>query len=681
MSAYVYPDQYSSPRDRYYEALAQAEAAKADYEASVAREVEVARRREAFIMQDRLRRRDQARRAAFVDFDDDELYGYPPFGQHPRRPSHQSFYPYHHQQAYDPYSERQQFVERQREAQHARFIAQERARIQAEVEAAVEAKAKREADARAAQWKAKREQAIKVGTSRLRARHLKLIRSFQSQHRAARQQESVTFDQVLAQLFGQSTGTQRPLGNPTIEGPRRHCQRSSGCNPQACQCVCVCSLPAAQPSLTCATQSRAPAQVYCAKPAVVAPAPSKSSEKPEATESTLPPAPAAGSSSKATPAPHHPVASSSKAAAAPVPASLGSLKDVLSKRLGSEPESDVREVLQGLFGSIFSGQQGQGAPAPKPEGSMKEQLERRLHHDHDAEKRDIELAIAESLKHAPSSPSSSKGKAAASPAAPVVNTPAGSLAAINEIEGQFKTLSAAFEFPNKLDISPPSSPGFHSTSTLSRLAFTAANAPVRYYEQALSGLLSRLDAIESSGDDEVRHRRKEVVNAVETALEEVEREVETRAAMVTARDSTRSASVPIIAEPVAPKQVEAAASQEPIAEVPVVVVTEDLVDVSALPISEEAEDAVEGYLVTPIAAPVVALEEDDSSTATTPAYPPSVSDSIATITADATVEDQQPFLLAKSAPEAVKVPAHTDVDDEPVVIGDGAGSDWSEVEA
>ena len=42
------------------------------------------------------------------------------------------------------------------------------------------------------------------------------------------------------------------------------------------------------------------------------------------------------------------------------------------------------------------------------------------------------------------------------------------------------------------------------------------------YKYVLNGLLERLDRIDSHGDAEVREKRKEVVKAVESALEEVE---------------------------------------------------------------------------------------------------------------------------------------------------------------
>jgi hypothetical protein len=60
------------------------------------------------------------------------------------------------------------------------------------------------------------------------------------------------------------------------------------------------------------------------------------------------------------------------------------------------------------------------------------------------------------------------------------------------------------------------------------LAVSSNNAPVRTYEQALNGLLERLDAIESDGDEEVRNVRRVVVREVERALEDVERKVKER---------------------------------------------------------------------------------------------------------------------------------------------------------
>lgn len=56
--------------------------------------------------------------------------------------------------------------------------------------------------------------------------------------------------------------------------------------------------------------------------------------------------------------------------------------------------------------------------------------------------------------------------------------------------------------------------------------YTSNNRAVHAYENALNGLLERLDAVESQGDSEVRGRRKEVVREVERALRDIERRVE-----------------------------------------------------------------------------------------------------------------------------------------------------------
>jgi hypothetical protein len=52
---------------------------------------------------------------------------------------------------------------------------------------------------------------------------------------------------------------------------------------------------------------------------------------------------------------------------------------------------------------------------------------------------------------------------------------------------------------------------------------------VRAYEHALNGLLERLDAIDSDGNEEVRDVRRGVVKEVERALEEMERKVKEQA--------------------------------------------------------------------------------------------------------------------------------------------------------
>jgi hypothetical protein len=116
---------------------------------------------------------------------------------------------------------------------------------------------------------------------------------------------------------------------------------------------------------------------------------------------------------------------------------------------------------------------------------------------------------------------------------------------IHSIEAHFAVLASEFSFPTRLDFTPPSSrpssPAIDSVSLVNHLAYTSANAPVRYYEQALSALLGQLDGVDSYGNDDVRHARKEVVARVERALEEVEREVRGRFVQRQARDATAEA--------------------------------------------------------------------------------------------------------------------------------------------
>lgn len=101
---------------------------------------------------------------------------------------------------------------------------------------------------------------------------------------------------------------------------------------------------------------------------------------------------------------------------------------------------------------------------------------------------------------------------------------------IKEVGIALRELEKAFEFPEHLDFVPLSHSDAAGTNSFvdepGKLAYTPNNAPIHAYEHALNALLTRLDAVESNGDLEVRRRRKEVVKAVERALEVVERRVE-----------------------------------------------------------------------------------------------------------------------------------------------------------
>jgi hypothetical protein len=94
------------------------------------------------------------------------------------------------------------------------------------------------------------------------------------------------------------------------------------------------------------------------------------------------------------------------------------------------------------------------------------------------------------------------------------------LTAIAEIAHIFDTLRRTFTFPpGPLERDP------HSSAP--RLAYSAQNSVVHAYENALSELLTKLDAVESFGFKAVRDARKELVVNIERELEELERKVVT----------------------------------------------------------------------------------------------------------------------------------------------------------
>ena len=134
--------------------------------------------------------------------------------------------------------------------------------------------------------------------------------------------------------------------------------------------------------------------------------------------------------------------------------------------------------------------------------------------------------------------SPARNAAFASAPAPVPE-PVSPLTSVRAVRTQFSALESAFKFPPVLDFE-------HS-----ELAVTPNNAPVRAYEYALNGLLERLDAIESDGDEEVRDVRREVVREVERALEEVERKVKEQAPVpeVTKQEATNVESEGLGASP------------------------------------------------------------------------------------------------------------------------------------
>lgn len=91
--------------------------------------------------------------------------------------------------------------------------------------------------------------------------------------------------------------------------------------------------------------------------------------------------------------------------------------------------------------------------------------------------------------------------------------------AISDILKSFSGLKAGFSFPDKLDFL--STPG-DVTVTAPKLAYTPNNAPLHQYEHLLTGLLTKLDAVESYGQESIRRTRKDVVKQIERELEELD---------------------------------------------------------------------------------------------------------------------------------------------------------------
>ena len=105
------------------------------------------------------------------------------------------------------------------------------------------------------------------------------------------------------------------------------------------------------------------------------------------------------------------------------------------------------------------------------------------------------------------------------------------LSSIERIRNNLAQLQTDFILPNELDHYAPSihdrdevtSDSSASSSDLTKLIpYTSTNKPVYKYEHELNGLLEKLDGIDSYGDVEVREKRKEVVKAIERALEGLE---------------------------------------------------------------------------------------------------------------------------------------------------------------
>ncbi|KAH7343733.1 hypothetical protein B0J17DRAFT_625377 [Rhizoctonia solani] len=94
-----------------------------------------------------------------------------------------------------------------------------------------------------------------------------------------------------------------------------------------------------------------------------------------------------------------------------------------------------------------------------------------------------------------------------------------SLNSIALLQGKYESLRSGFTFPSDLVFASSNriTPALAPT-----LIYNPTNAPVHAYENALTNLLTELDAVESYGDEHVRDVRRSLVKSVEAELEALE---------------------------------------------------------------------------------------------------------------------------------------------------------------
>ena len=327
--------------------------------------------------------------------------------------------------------------------------------------------------------------------------------------------------------------------------------------------------------------------------------------------------------------------------------------------------------------------------------------------------------------HPPRSPDEA-GPSGSSPSSPRVAQPAItereqaqidraiSLSSIEHARNTLTKRQAEFVLPTELDHYTAStddrdeiaSVSSTSSSDLTKLIpYSRTNEPVYKYENELNGLLEELDKIDSRGDAEVREKRKEVVKAVEKALEAVERVV---GEAIEKRLSFISTTTPVAETPLRGFDVdeditkEAAPDREPV-EIPAVVdettvPTPDqveAVDVTSVEVPSPVNDTLPQSNAPFVAEAAISLHSEPTSiqsdieVSTTTIIPTFVAKPKPE-SAQRQAQDEVPgavdtFLLPEPvsplSPVKESREIDTDSDDEVVVLdSDAEKSDWSELE-
>ncbi|KAG8950600.1 hypothetical protein FRC03_012796 [Tulasnella sp. 419] len=90
-----------------------------------------------------------------------------------------------------------------------------------------------------------------------------------------------------------------------------------------------------------------------------------------------------------------------------------------------------------------------------------------------------------------------------------------SLDSISGLQARFDSLKATFTFPSNLE--------FDSHDSTPTLLYNSNNAPFSKYENDLTRLLTKLDEVESNGDENIREVRKRLVRSVEAELDSLDK--------------------------------------------------------------------------------------------------------------------------------------------------------------
>ncbi|KAJ7837230.1 hypothetical protein B0H14DRAFT_3703158 [Mycena olivaceomarginata] len=470
--------------------------------------------------------------------------------------------------------------------------------------------------------------------------------------------EAVSVEELLQHVFGGNTAAQPKAENkPAKEAPASQTEAPITIEQLISHFLSAAGVEVehSKGSTSNATASTStPVQPSEKKEAAPAPAPSQSASKPA-------PAPAPTPATAQAPQPvgfehilNHFLGTAGVRPAAPTqPTQTGSevdLQQLLNMFLGgAAPNSAPAQPQAGPSNSVSAS--NSTSAAKKTE--LQEREEREL-----AEA--IRMSLAEPQPQPSPTTNESKGKA---PAPVPVKDVASSTAEVHAIDASFAALSSEFVFPAATRL-------LHLAN---RLAYAPQNQPLRFYHQALSGLLARLDAVESFGDEELRHGaqgggkwrrwagRERASTPDSPAVDEAP-------VVVTAEDVD-----PPAAEPVE------VADSEPVSE------PEFIPEPTTVPEPSPAVDAEQ----TPSSSYPPASEPSSS-------YPPSAAESVATlrpsspapsspaplhfnpVAASPVPSDIDTFLLPASAdaPVIQKKPRASDSDADVDV-----GSDWSEVDA